>query len=131
MITLANIRDWLKTISNAENYYIGKLDNKQDKSIGVYSLRRSAPPITALGNNSTYDIKSVSVLIHWTKNADEAEQAALQLLDSLRNLRNLTINNTSIYCLKLNVAEPVDVGTDDKGVYERVIEFDLYYERID
>ena len=24
--------------------------------------------------------------------------------------------------------EPVDVGTDDNNVYERVIELDLYYE---
>lgn len=129
MITLANIRDWLKTIITAKHYYIGKLDNKQDKSIGVYALKRAGSPVTALGNNSTYDVKSISVLIHWTKNADETEQAALQLFNSLRNLKNLTINNTPVYYLKLNVAEPIDVGTDDKGVYERVIEFEIYYER--
>ncbi len=133
MITLANVRDWLKTFNIAENYYIGKLDNKQDKSIGVYSLKQSTSPVIAIGGveNSTYNIKSVSVLIHWNKNADETEKAAYQIFDKLLNIKNLQINNTQIYYLKLNVSEPIDVGTDDKGVYERVIEFDLYFKRRD
>lgn len=131
MITLANIRDWLKTFEIAENYYIGKLDNKKDKSIGVYSLNKSNLPVIALGGleNTTYNIKSVSVLIHWTKNADETEKAAFDLFDKLLSIKNVQINGIQIYYLKLNVSEPIDVGTDDKGVYERVIEFDLYYKR--
>lgn len=131
MITLANIRDWLKTFEIAENYYIGKLDNKKDKSIGVYSLNKPNSPVIALGGleNTTYNIKSVSVLIHWTKNADETEKAAFDLFDKLLSIKNVQINGIQIYYLKLNVSEPIDVGTDDKGVYERVIEFDLYYKR--
>ena len=31
MLYLANVRDYIKTISSANNYYIGKLDNKKDK----------------------------------------------------------------------------------------------------
>lgn len=131
MITLANIRDWLKTFEIAENYYIGKLDNKKDKSIGVYSLNKPNSPVIALGGleNTTYNIKSVSVLIHWTKNADETEKAAFDLFDKLLSIKNVQINGIQIYYLKLNVSEPIDVGTDDKGVYERVIEFGLYYKR--
>lgn len=59
MITLANIRDFIKGFDFADNYYIGKLDNKKDKSIGVYSLKRSEPPVTAIGGQSTYDIIGV------------------------------------------------------------------------
>lgn len=131
MITLADIRDWLKGLEAAEHYYIGKLDNKRDKSVGVYSLNRSAPPVTAIGGaeQSTYNIKPVSVLIHWNKNADETEKAALNLFNKLLNIKNFQINGTQIYYIKLNVPEPVDVGTDEKGVYERVIEIDLYYKR--
>lgn len=133
MITLAQVRDWLKTFDIAEHYYIGKLDNKLDKSIGVYSLKRSSPPTIALGGlrNTTYDIKSISVLIHWNKNADETEKAAYQLFDKLLKLTSFQIGDTFVYYLKLNVPETVDVATDEKGVYERVIEFDLYYERND
>lgn len=32
--------------------------------------------------------------------------------------------------IELLTPEPVDVGTDDKGVYEQVIEVKFYYERM-
>ena len=38
MLTKAQIRAYLKTIFTADNYYIGRLDNKKDKSIGVYKI---------------------------------------------------------------------------------------------
>ncbi len=129
MITLANIRDWLKSYSNAEHFYMGKLDNKQDKSLGVYSLKRSGSPVTAIGAQSTYDIIGVSLLIHWNTNANETEIEARQLYEALRTVKNITINSTLIYMIELLVPEPIDVGTDDKGVYERVIELKFYYER--
>ena len=133
MITLANIRDWLKTYGIAEHYYIGKLDNKQDKSIGVYSLKRSGSPTIPFGglSQSTYDVKSISVLIHWTKNAAETEQAAYELFNRLLSETDLKINGAQVYFIRLNVPEPVDVGTDAKGIYERVIEFELFYQRSD
>lgn len=36
MILLADMKDWLKTVFEADHYYTGKLDNKKDRSIGVY-----------------------------------------------------------------------------------------------
>lgn len=129
MITLADIRDWLKFYSNAEHFYIGKLDSKQDKSLGVYSLKRTGAPVTAIGSESTYDIIGVSLLIHWNANANETEIEARQLYETLRTIKNETINNTLVYMIELLVPEPVDVGADDSGVYERVIELKIYYER--
>lgn len=129
MITLANIRDFIKGFDFADNYYIGKLYNKKDKSIGVYSLKRSEPPVTAIGGQSTYDIIGVSLLIHWNKNADDTEIVARQLYEKLRTVKEVNINNTQIYMIQLLSPEPIDVGTDSKGVYERVIELKIYYER--
>lgn len=129
MITLANIRDFLKQFDLAEYYYIGKLDNKQDKSLGVYSLKRSEPPTTAIGSESTYDIIGVSLLLHWNNNADETEIAARKLYELLRTVKDVVINDTQIYMIQLLMPEPVNIGTDDKGVYERVIELKIYYER--
>lgn len=129
MITLATIRDIIKTFNFADNYYIGKLDNKKDKSIGVYSLKRNDGPVTAIGGDSTYDIIGVSILIHWNNNADETEIAARQLYEKLRTVKDIKINDRQIYMIQLLVPEPVDVGTDEKGIYERVIEMKIYYER--
>ena len=129
MITLANIRDIIKTFNFADNYYIGKLDNKKDKSIGVYSLKRNDGPVTAIGGDSTYDIIGVSILIHWNNNADDTEVTARQLYEKLRTVKDIKINDRQIYMIQLLFPEPVDVGTDEKGIYERVIEMKIYYER--
>lgn len=129
MIYLSDIRDFLKTVFKAEHYYIGKLDNKQDRSLGVYTLKGNGAPVTAIGTQSTYDIIGVSLLLHWSNNANETEVTARTLYEKLRTIKNFKINDKQIYMIELLVPEPIDVGTDDKGTYERVIEMNLYYER--
>lgn len=129
MITNSNVRDFVKTISDAEHYYIGMLDNKLDKSIGIYTLKGSGSQPQAIGGESTYASKGISILVHWNRNADETERAALSLYEQLRTVKNVVINGHTVYMIELLVPEPVDVGTDEKGVYERVIELKIYYER--
>lgn len=129
MIYLSDVRDWLKSVTNAEHYYIGKLDNKQDKSIGVYSLKQSGAPARAIGDESTYSTMFVSLLLHWNNNAKETEQAARKLFETLYSIKNVKINEHTIYIIELLTPEPIDVGTDDKGIYEQVIEVKFYYER--
>lgn len=129
MIYLSDVRDWLKTLITAEHYYIGKLDSKQDKSIGVYQRKNPAPPIKAIGQESSYEIKPISILIHWNKNANETERTAFELYNQLSAVSSLEINETQVHFIALLQSEPVDVGTDDNGVFERVIEFDIYYKK--
>lgn len=131
MMPLSDIREWLKTFGIGEHFHIGKLDGKKEKSIGLYQRKSSGPPTMAIGGleNKKYDVKRVSVLIHWTKNARETESASFSLFEKIMNLKNVTIGQTRVNYIRLMVPEPQDVGTDDAGVYERVIWFDLYYER--
>ena len=133
-MTLAEVRDWLKTISAAEHFYIGKLDAKQDKSLGVYSRAAlGQPPDIALGGLSCTKtaVKQVSLLLHWNQNAKETEAAAQALFEALQAVGPIQIGQTQVAFLQLLVPEPVDVGTDDNGVYERVIWADFYYRRSD
>ena len=125
MIYLSEIRDWLKTFDIAENYYIGSMDGRKDKSIGVYQ-RSNSPLRECVGMPSSYQIKPISVKIHRNKNANETEQAAYQLYQRLKAVSSFDINNKHIIMLKLLHSEPIDILTDEFGVYERVIEFDLY-----
>ena len=131
MITLAEVRDWIKTFNAANNYYIGKLDNKQENSIGIYQRKTIDGPRVAIGGRSltSYDVKSISILIHWNKNANETEKRAQYLYNRLFEAESVVIGGTPIKMIALLQNEPVDVGTDDNNVYERVIELDLYYER--
>lgn len=129
MIYLSEIRDWIKQFGTAEHYYAGKLDAKQEKSLGVYQRKNLAPPVRAIGQQSTYEVKPISLLLHWNKNSTETEKAAYKLYRQLEAVSSCAINGTHVYMLSLLQSEPIDVGTDDSGVYERVIEFDIYYER--
>lgn len=133
MLALKDIRQYVSSLGIAEddNVYIGKLDNKKQKSIGVYSRPVSGPPNIALGglDYTTYDIKPISLLIHWNKSKDETETAAYELFEKLRNVSSLTIGDTHINYLRLMVPEPQDVGADDNGVYEYVIWLDFIYQR--
>lgn len=131
MITLAEVRDWIKIFNAANNYYIGKLDNKQENSIGIYQRKTIDGPRVAIGGRSlaSYDVKSISILIHWNKNANETEKRAQYLYNRLFEAESVVIGETPIKMIALLQNEPVDVGTDDNNVYERVIELDLYYER--
>ena len=133
MLALKDIRQYISSlgIADDDNVYIGKLDNKKQKSIGVYSRPTSGQPNIALGglDHTTYDIKPVSLLVHWTKNKDETETTAYELFERLRNVSSLTIGDTHINYLRLMVPEPQDVGTDDNGVYEYVIWLDFIYQR--
>lgn len=133
MLALKDIRQYISGLGIAadDNVYIGKLDNKKQKSIGVYSRPTSGPPNIALGGlgYTTYDIKPISLLVHWTKSKDETETTAYGLFEKLRNVSSLTIGDIHINCLRLMVPEPQDVGTDNNGVYEYVIWLDFIYQR--
>lgn len=129
MVYTADVRDWLKTLSSADHYSIGKIDNRLDKSIGVYALNAGGYPVRTIGQDSTYTILSVSILLHWSKDAKTSEQAARQLFEALRTAESQTINGHKIYLLDLLTPDPVFVGTDEKGVYEWVVECSIYYER--
>lgn len=133
MLALEDIRKYISSLGAAseDNIYIGKLDSKKQKSIGVYSRSGSGQPDIALGglDCTTYETKPISLLVHWSKNKSEAERAAFELFEKLKNVTSLTIGSTHINFLRLMVPEPQDVGTDDNGVYEYVIWLDFIYER--
>lgn len=133
MLGIGDVRDYIAGLGIADNnnVYCGKLDNKKDKSIGVYNLNRQRPLQTAVGglNNSSYRIKSVSILVHWNKSVRDTEETSEQLYNMLRDTNNKIINDKKLLFTKMQVDGPVDVGTDDKGIFESVIELDIYYER--
>lgn len=133
MLGIGDVRDYIAGLGIADNtnVYCGKLDDKENKSIGVYNNNKQRPVQMAVGglNNSSYRIKSVSILVHWNTSVRDTERTAEQLYNMLRDMNHITINDTKVIFTKMLVDEPVDVGTDDKGIFEMVIELDIYYER--
>lgn len=126
---LTDVLKWIKTLDvKFDNYYIGALDNKKNKSLGVYNLKRDNGPVIALGGlgNTKHKVKRVSLLIHWNNASDESEKQAIDLYECLM-CSTPAISGYNCYFIGILNGEPVSVGRDENGVCEYVIEFEIYY----
>ncbi len=133
MLTVLDVAQHVSTIGivDRSHIYCGMMQNKKDRCIGVYNLKRSRAKREVIGGdeNSSYRVKPISFLVHWDKSMEKAEKAADALYGAVRDIRNVTVNGKRILFTKMLTDEPVDVGTDDNGIYEMVVEADFYYER--
>ena len=129
-MTLADVRDYIASLGLSEHVYMGKLPDKQDKSIGVYNSKHQYPYHTAIGGPSleSYGTKYVTLLVHWNKSLRDTETAAMALFETVRDTENAEINHEIIKFIQ-PLYETQDVGTDDSGVCEMVIEMAVIYEK--
>lgn len=127
---LHDVWSWVKSLGLAEHVYMGKMDAKQDKSIGVYNSKHTHVYKTAIGGPDleSYGTKYVTFLVHWNKSPGETEKAATALYEAVRGVREVTVNNKTIKFIQ-PLYELQDIGTDDAGVYEMVIEAAVIYEK--
>lgn len=128
-MTLAEIRDWMKTKITCPNWYIGKIDGSKEHCIGLYNAAGPAPRM-ALGGlaNTSFTTKTISILIHWGKNAGIAEQKAKEVYNSMFG-QPAVIGGKRVVMFRMRTDEPVLVGTDNRNIYEYVIETTIFYER--
>lgn len=129
-MTLKTIKDFFKSAYGWTNSVsIGKIDNDADKAICFYHSRIGVAKTQTVGGkqNRTYGVLPVTVLLRWTKNADAAEAEA-QSLYSFFDEKNFEINQKRVFIIS-KYDGPIDLGTDDDGVYEYSFEFDVYYDK--
>ncbi len=133
MIRLRDIRDYVAALGIAgdENCYCGKMEDKKEKSIGIYPLKNRQSGSIPLGGvkNGSYGVKSVSLLVHWNRSPTESEEAADALQEALISCRDGAVNRRTIKFIFVTYDEPIPVDTDENGIYEYVIECLIYYER--
>lgn len=127
---LSDVRDYITSLKLADHVYMGKLPDKQEKSIGVYNSKHQHAYHTAIGGPAleSYGTKYVTLLVHWNKSLRDTEKAATALFEAVRTAREVTVNNAKIKFIQ-PLYEIQDVGTDDAGVYEMVIEAAVIYEK--
>lgn len=130
MVTLANIRDWLKSFSLFDNYYIGRIDTKKKNSLGIYNLQDTGRR-EVIGGLKKYEKKGVSLLIHGDTNKAKTEQKAFELYNALETIGDdkKRIGNKKVCFVQLLNNEPIDVDQDADSVYEYVIEMNIYFEK--
>lgn len=127
---LSDVRDYIASLGLADHVYMGKMPDKQEKSIGVYNSKHQHAYSTAIGGPAmeSYGTKYVTLLVHWNKSPRDTEKAATALFDAVRTAREVTINESKIKFIQ-PIYEIQDVGTDDAGIYEMVIEAAVIYEK--
>lgn len=129
-MTLEDVRDYIDSLDIAEHVYMGKLPAKEDKAVGVYNSKHQHAYHTALGGPSLegYGEKYVTLLVHWNKSPRDTEKAATALFQRLRTARDEKVNNE-----KIKFFQPLydiqDVGTDEAGICEMVIEGVVIFEK--
>lgn len=132
MILLKDVSNWLKKLDTKfDNYYIGFLDKKKDHSLGVYNFKREGKPIIAIGgiDNTSYAVKRISLLVHYSNATDETEEIANNLFMEIMNAHPEMIGEHKVMFIGMLTNEAIDVGRDEKGICEYVIEFEIYYKR--
>ena len=131
MVTLADVRDYLKSFNLFTGYYVGRIDADKNNVLGVYDLRNRERHKTIGTNTQKYDVKGVSLLIHGDTNKTNTEQLAISLYEALDGAKNGTIAGRKVNIIDLLWDAPIDVDADDNKVYEYVVEVIFYIERED
>ena len=98
---LSDVRDYIESLGLADHVYQGKLDAKQEKSIGVYNSKHAHDYKTAIGGPAleSYGTKYVTLLVHWNKSPRETEKAAVALFEAVRAAREVEVNEQKIKSL--------------------------------
>ena len=131
MLTLADVRDYLKSFNLFKGYYVGRIDANKKDILGVYDLRNRARHRTIGTNTQKYEVKGVSLLIHGGTNKTDTEKLAIKLYEALENANNAVIAGRKVNIIDLQQDAPIDVDADSSKVYEYVIEVLFYVERED
>jgi len=120
-MTLVEVKEYLKTVIECDNWYVGKID-KCDQCIGVFLSQSQLSKVSALGGkrNKTYDTKCISLLIHWTDDLNEAEKKALEVY----NLLDEKVEDC--FFIQIRDSEPKYIDTDNEGIHEFVINLVIY-----
>lgn len=127
-IKTVKVKDYLKTIiKNCDKWYIGKIDKNQEKAIAIYTNRRNLAKISNFKNLQSYGILPITLLLRWTKNYNIAETKANEIYELL-DCSSFFIDDyrCNINCLYNG---PIDLGSDENGVYEFSIELNLLYRK--
>ena len=122
------VKDYLKTIiKDCDKWYIGKMDDNQEKAIAIYSNRRNLAKISDFKSLQSYGILPITLLLRWTKNYNTAETKANDIYELL-DCSSFFIDDyrCNINCL---YDGPIDLGSDENGVYKFSIELNLLYRK--
>ena len=120
-------KDYLKTIIDCPVWSIGAMDENQEKAIAIYANRRQSDSLSKYKELQSYGILPITLLLRWTKNYNTAETKATDIYELL-DCSSFFIDDykCNINCL---YDGPIDLGSDENGIYKFSIELNLLYRK--
>lgn len=129
-MTLSQLRDYfIMFFPWAESCSVGKIDKNKDNAVCFYVSKLPRAKVSAFGGkqNRGSDVKPVTVLLRYGRNAPAAEQMAEEIYDFFDET-TFYIDDKRVFVIS-RYDGPIPYGTDDRGVYEYSFEFDFYIEK--
>ena len=128
-MTIKQVIAWLKIKAPGVSFFNSCIDKNLAQCVGVYARKNGPEQPKAIGGTSSYGIKAVTILVHWTTNADTCEIEASTLQELFRAAgRSETIGTKPVVSL-ISPIDPVSVGTDDSGIFEQVFDVNITYRK--
>ena len=124
---LSDIRDYFtKNFGWTESVSIGKIDQNKEVAICFYNAKQPRDNETAIGGkkNKSYNVKPVSILLRFGTNARKAEEKAEEIYNFFDE-KTIYINGKRVFIIS-RYDSAIDLGTDEKGIYEYSFYFDFY-----
>lgn len=134
MLTLGQLRDWIKAQMPelCDCIAVGAIDGNKEKFVGVYPLKlpSSAQRICLGGAEQTgYQERGASILVHWTASVDESEQKAMEIYRLFYGSSRVVIGES--LAIEIDPGPgPISAGKDEHGISEFVVQLKIIYERI-
>lgn len=124
MITVNDIREWIETLGISEEVYANRLDAAKTEAIGVYNSKHQHEYKIAIGGHAleSYRPLFITLLVHWNTNPPESEETARALFSTIESARNVHLGERKDIIFVQMLYEPQDIGTDENGICEWVIE---------
>lgn len=127
---LTAIKDYFKNnFKWAEKISIGAIDNNAEKAICFYTSNTARPAAHMWGGRAlqSYRHKPVTILIRWGKGKQAAEDKAQAVFDFFEETQ-FALMGKHAFCLSVYDG-PIDLGTDENGIYEYSLELDFYMKK--
>lgn len=130
-MTLRWIKDFFKsTFGWTDGISIGKIDKNLDRAICFYNSKQPTAKINTIGGskNRSYGFKRIRILLRWTSNAAEAEEKAKEIYDFFDE-KTFIHDKKRVFVISRYEC-PIELGTDERGIYEYFFDFDFYSEKV-
>lgn len=127
---LTAIKDYFKAGTGwGEAISIGKIDNNAEHAICFYNSRVNRAAAHTFGGAAlqSYRHKAVTILLRWGRAKQAAEDKAQEVYDFFNDTQ-FKLGGKHAFALSV-YESPIDLGTDENGVYEYSIELDFYAKK--